>query len=104
MAKLVEIIGAAEQMVAALTANEVEVSQRGVTAEFIAAGQELVTSAKTLNQQQEELKAALKLKTKELEAVQKKLKDWQSESSTSVKLAYRKEKKKWSEFGLKAKK
>lgn len=98
------LLSSAEQMVSALSTNQAAVGQRGVTAEFITGGQELVNSAKALNLEQEQLKSALKQKTEELEAVQKKLKDWQAEATSSVKLAYRAEKSKWIEFGIKAKK
>ena len=98
------LLGSAEQMVSSLSNNQSTVSQRGVTAEFIDKGQALVESAKALNLEQEQLKSALKLKTEQFDAVQKKLKDWQAEATSSVKLAYRNEKGKWSEFGIKASK
>jgi hypothetical protein len=105
MASLTDLLGAAEQMIAALIVNQANVIHRGNNiVEFITTGQGLVASAKVLNQEQEQLKSALKLKTEQLNATQKKLNDWQTEAVSSVKLSYRGEKPKWSEFGITAKK
>jgi t-SNARE complex subunit (syntaxin) len=101
MAKLNDLLGFAEQMLSALNVNKASVVHRNID-EFISSGEELLASAKALNQEQEQLKSALKLKTEQLEATQKKLKDWQTEAASSVKLSYRTEKTKWSEFGIKA--
>jgi cell shape-determining protein MreC len=104
MISLTKLLGAVEQMLSALIVNQANVIHRGNIADFIASGNELVSSAKSLNQEQEQLKSALKLKTEQLNAVQQKLEDWQAEAVSSVKLSYRDEKSKWSEFGITAKK
>jgi len=104
MISLTDLLGFAEQMVSALKANQAGVVHRGGNiADFIASGQEMIASAKALNLEQEQLKSALKLKTEQLNAVQKKLEDWQTEAVSSVKLSYRDQKGKWSEFGITAK-
>jgi hypothetical protein len=63
-----------------------------------------VDTAQCLEAEQETLKAALKLKIAELDTAVAELKSWQSEASSTVKLAYRAQPEKWVEFGVKAKK
>jgi len=93
----------AAQMLAALIANTAEVSARGADTAFVEKGQGLLTTLKTLDTEQEALKAELKLKTAALEETQAELKAWQSESVSTVKLAYRGQQEKWIEFGVTAK-
>ena len=97
---LADILEAARQMVSALGANQAQVTARGGTPAFIAAGQSKLQRAQALEDEQEALKAALKAKTAELEAVQAELKAWHSEAVGLVKLAYRGQTEKWVEFGI----
>jgi hypothetical protein len=101
MATLNTLLGLAEQMISALKVNQANVVHRDI-AGFIGSGEELLASAKSVNLEQEQLKSALKLKTEQLDAVEKKLQNWQGEAVSAVKLSYRDEKTKWSEFGIKA--
>lgn len=100
---LAEVLASARQMLAGLGANAETVAVRGVTAEFTQTGQNLADTIQTLETEQETLKAALKTKTAELAAAVAELKNWQSEASSAVKLTYRRQPEKWSEFGIKAK-
>jgi len=95
----------AQLMVEALAAadNSAEVSTNGGTEEFVTAGRTTVTLLEGLNNQQEELKADLKLKTAEVNDAQRSLRDWYSKASRIVKLAYWDQQEKWVEFGLTAK-
>ena len=100
---LVEIIASVRQMVVGLTANAAQVVERGVTAEFTARGKALIERVQSLNDEQEALKTAYKLKTEELAAASAEMNAWQSEASKAVKLVYLTQPSKWSEFGLTAK-
>jgi Tfp pilus assembly protein FimV len=102
---LSSLITTTQQMLTALaaTANATTVSGRGANAAFVTAGQAKMARVQQLNNEQEKLKADLKLKTAELAAAQKDLKAWYSEAGTIVKLAYKNQKEKWVEFGLSAK-
>jgi len=100
---LTEAIASVRQMVVGLTANAAQVAGRGVTAEFTARGKAIIEKVQTLNDEQEALKTALKLKTEELNAAAAEMKAWQSEASKAVKLAYHNQPTKWSDFGLTAK-
>ncbi|MFZ5818466.1 MAG: hypothetical protein ACOYYJ_01075 [Chloroflexota bacterium] len=99
------LLTAAQQMTTALAAaaNSAAVSARGGDAAFVNAGQKKLNRLQQLNNEQEKLKADLKLKTAELVAAQKELNLWQSEASKIVKLAYHDQQEKWVEFGLNAK-
>ena len=99
-----DTLATATQMLAALSTNAAEVSPRGADTAFVEKGQQLLTTLKTLDTEQEALKAELKLKTAALEETQSELKAWQSEAVSTVKLAYRSQKQKWVEFGITAKK
>jgi hypothetical protein len=101
---LPDLFAAARQMLAALNANAAAVATRGIDVGFIQNGQSFVDTAQQFETEQETLKAALKAKTAQLEAATAQLKDWQSEASGAVKLAYRTQPEKWGEFGLKARK
>jgi len=100
---LTEAIASARQMVVGLTANAEQVAGRGVSAEFIARGKETMERVQKLNDEQEALKTASKLKTEELNAAADEMKAWQSEATKAVKLAYINQPTKWSDFGLTAK-
>jgi hypothetical protein len=101
---LAELLASARQMLVGLAANAETVAARGLSADFTQNGQSLVDSVQGLETEQETLKAALKTKTAALEAATAQLKNWQSEASSTVKLAYRAQPEKWGEFGIKAKK
>ena len=98
-----QLVSAARQMQAALSANKESVATRGVTPEFLSNGQGYLARAEALNIEQERLKAELHTKTAELDAVTAQLTGWQSEAVSSVKLAYRTQPEKWLEFGISAK-
>ena len=100
---LADLLASARQMLAGLTSNAETVAARGLSAAFTAQGQTIVNTVQALEAEQETLKAALKTKTAELEAATEQLKNWQSEASSTVKLAYRTQPEKWGEFGIKAK-
>ena len=101
---LPELLATARQMLTGLSANAATVATRGLSADFTEQGQSLMDTAQRLETEQETLKAALKTKTAELDAAVAQLKNWQSEASSTVKLAYRAQSEKWIEFGVKAKK
>jgi hypothetical protein len=100
---LTEAIASVRQMVVGLTANAAQVAERGVSADFIARGKEIMERVQKLNDEQEALKTAAKLKTEELNAAADEMKAWQSEATKAVKLAYHNQPTKWSDFGLTAK-
>ena len=100
---LADLLATTTQMATALTANATDVAPRGADAAFVAEGQARISALQALEAEQEALKAALKLKTTELEAAQKALKDWEKEGRNIVKLAYADQQEKWIEFGVKAK-
>ena len=98
-----ETLASVRQMVLGLTANAGQVAQRGATAEFIARGKALVEKVQALNDEQEALKTATKLKTEELTAASDEMKAWESEAAKVVKLTYQTQPTKWGDFGLTAK-
>ncbi len=100
---LVEILASVRQMAVGLTANAAQVAERGVTAEFTARGKAIIERVQKLNDEQEALKTAAKLKTEELAAAADEMKAWQSEASKAVKLVYHNQPTKWGDFGLTAK-
>jgi hypothetical protein len=100
---LAETLAAVRQMVVGLTANAGQVAQRGVTPEFIARGKAIIESVQILNDAQEALKTATKLKTEELTAASAEMTAWQSEAAKAVKLTYQGQPTKWGDFGLTAK-
>jgi len=99
------LLAAAQQMTTALAAaaNSAAVSTRGGDAAFVNSGQKKLTRLQQLNNEQEKLKADLKLKTAEVDAAKKDLNLWYAEAARIVKLAYRGQQEKWVEFGLSAK-
>jgi len=100
---LTEVLAGVRQMTVGLTANAAQVAARGVTAEFTARGKTIMEKVQSLNDEQEALKTAAKLKTEELNAAADEMKAWQSEAVKAVKLAYINQPTKWSDFGLTAK-
>lgn len=100
---LADILALARQMVAGLTANAATVATRGITIQFTQTGQNLTDNVQNLEIEQETLKAALKTKTTELNDATTRLKNWQAEANSVVKLAYRGQQEKWVEFGIQAK-
>jgi hypothetical protein len=100
---LAEMLASVRQMTVGLTANAAQVAGRGVSAEFTGHGKAIIERVQTLNDEQEALKTALKLKTEELNAAAAEMKAWQSEATKAVKLAYINQPTKWSDFGLTAK-
>ena len=100
---LPDLLAAARQMVTGLAANAAAVAGRGLSAEAPADGQAKIDLVQRLEGEQETLKAALKSKTAELDAATAALKDWHSEVTSVVKLAFRGQPEKWGEFGIKAK-
>jgi hypothetical protein len=101
---LADVLSAARQMVTALGNNAADLTGRGAGPDFIAAGQTLLTQLEGADAEQERLKSQLKLATAQVEDLNKRMLDWQSEASSVVKLAYRTQQEKWLEFGVKAKK
>jgi hypothetical protein len=101
---LAELLAAARQMLVGLSANAAAVAPRGLTADFISRGQALVDKVQRLENEQETAKSALRTKTAELEAAEEEMKNWQSEASSTIKIAYRGQAERWLEFGIKAKK
>ena len=100
---LADLLASTNQMAAALTANAAEVAPRGADAAFVAEGQARISGLQALENEQEALKAALKLKTAEAEAAMAALRAWQKEARNVVKLAYQDQQEKWVEFGVTAK-
>lgn len=85
-------------MLAGIKSNQTELAKRGVDAEYIADFETSYTQAQGLDDEQEKMKADVKMKTAELDAAMviglKKL----SETKKLVKMTIPKEK--WIEFGI----
>lgn len=93
-----ERINEAQVMYAGMENNETEAENRGWTAEKNKNLQDIRSKAIKLNDQQEKLKAELKIKTAELKASMKALKASMIEAKKVVKLGFPQEQ--WKEFGV----
>jgi hypothetical protein len=103
MPSLADLLAAARQMATAARTNQERLAARGASPEFIQQGEGIITALEAADVEQERLKAQLKAASAQVAQLQKDLDAWQSEASSIVKLAYRGEKEKWIEFGIKAK-
>lgn len=93
-----EIISRAQVMTTALNANAEKVAKRGLDEAFIAAMEDDRQTAKTLNDEQEKLKADLKTKTSALNDKMDALAKKYSEAKKMVKLDF--PQSQWKEFGI----
>jgi predicted AAA+ superfamily ATPase len=96
-----ELLKAAKVMAAGLRDNASRVAKRGLTASFIDKLEKTFGNVMNLDNEQEDLKAKLKMKTAELAKQSKALRDQLSEARKVVKLEM--EKETWKSFGLQAK-
>ncbi len=85
-------------MVTGLRDEMSRVSQRGLSEEFLTEMESLLAEARKLDAEQENLKAALKQKTAELEALIDKLGTMMDEAKKVVKLEF--EQEAWKKFGF----
>ncbi len=76
----------------------------GLSQADVNAGRALATQMETLDAEQEALKAALRAKTVEVEAIQKEARDWRSRVTKRIKAALEDHPALWVEFGIAAKK
>ena len=103
MAKSIpDLLASVRQMLVGLEANADVVALRGATPAFTQNGQSLLDSVNALEVEQETLRSALKAKTAALDITIAQLKTWNSEATRVVKQAYRDQKEKLVEFGVKA--
>ena len=93
-----EQISGAQVMVAGLRGNAAQVNRRGIDDQFINKLDSDRLTAATLNDQQEKLKADLKMKTAELEAKLSELDKQMREARKIVKLDFTQTQ--WKEFGI----
>jgi len=93
-----EQISGAQVMVAGLRANAGQVSRRGLDDQFINKLDSDRLSAAALNDQQERLKAELKSKTAELDAMMAEMDKGVTEAKKIVKLDFPQEQ--WKQFGI----
>ncbi|MGP1436735.1 MAG: hypothetical protein ACTTKN_08930 [Phocaeicola sp.] len=93
-----ETVSNAQVMVTALKANAEAVAKRGINAAFVTALEENRATAITYNDEQEKLKADLKLKTEALNTKIKEITAQLAEARKVVKLAI--PKAQWKEFGM----
>lgn len=100
---LADLLASSRQMVTAVKANQEQLAARGASEAFIKKGEDTLATLEAADGEQERLKGRLKTMTAQVEALEKGLDDWLSEASKIVKLAYRDEKEKWIEFGIRAK-
>jgi hypothetical protein len=98
-----ELMASARQMLVGLEANTAEVAKRGATSEFIKSGKSLLASVEAMGAERDEMKAALKIKTASYDVARAQLKTWNSEATSAVKQAFRDQKEKWADFGIKIK-
>ncbi len=96
-----EEINTAKLMVAGLKVKSDRVAKRGISADFTSKLEALQNDARSLDNEQEALKARQKEKTVELEKKMKDMKKMLSEANKAVKLEM--EKESWKEFGIGAK-
>jgi nitrogen-specific signal transduction histidine kinase len=100
---LSDILAAARQMISAAKANQDQLTVPGGSEAFIQKGAEMLAALEAANLEQERLKGLLKSTTAQVESLQAAVTDWQSQANAAVKISFRKQKEKWVEFGLKAK-
>lgn len=93
-----EQISDAQVMLSGLKNNEAQLIRRGIDHEFVVQMDNEINSAIELNNQQEKLKADLKQKTAELEAMLAEVRKKMSESKKIVKMDVPKDQ--WKEFGI----
>ena len=97
-----ENLNNSDVMIEGLKANQERVAQRGIKNEFITEMETDVAQSKTLNSEQEKMKAALKKKTAELNSKMASLDAKYKEAKKVVKLEM--EQSLWKEFGIQDKK
>lgn len=97
-----ETISRAQVMATGLKNQAAEVAKRGIDAEFVSILEKARTDAITLNDEQERLKAELKIKTEQLKNTMKQLSKTLSEAKKIVKIAI--PQAGWREFGIEDKK
>jgi hypothetical protein len=93
-----ESIKDAEVMSAGLLNNATQAETRGLNAEFTGRLKSTLSSSITLNNEQEKLKADLKMKTAELDAMMKSLNAQVTEARKIVKIEF--PQAQWKEFGI----
>ena len=93
-----EQISGAQVMVAGLRSNAGQVNRRGIDDQFINKLDSDRITAATLNDQQEKLKADLKLKTAELDAKMAEMDKAVTEAKKIVKLDFPQDQ--WRQFGI----
>ena len=93
-----EVISQAQVMATGLKTNQTEVAKRGIGADFVAELEKARTEAIALNDEQERLKAELKLKTEALNAKMDIIYTKLSEARKVVKLSI--PQAQWLEFGI----
>jgi len=91
------------QMLVGLEANATDVVKRGATPEFTKSGKTLLASLEAMETERDTMKAALKTKNAALAISTAQLRTWNSEAKSLVKKAYRDQKEKLVEFGVKVK-
>ena len=95
-----EDINSAKVMISGLKANAERVSKRGLESGFVAKLEALHESARSLDNEQEDLKAKLKTKTAALETKMDELGAMMTEARKVVKLEM--ESESWKSFGISA--
>ena len=93
-----EVVSQAQVMTAGLKNNAAEVAKRGIDADFVTRLQNNRSAAIAMNDEQEKLKADLKVKTEALNAKVKEITDQLAEARKVVKLSI--PKAQWKEFGI----
>lgn len=93
-----EMISRTQVMVTALKANAEQVAKRGIDEPFVTEMEQFRQEAKTLNDEQEKLKADLKTKTDVLNTKMEALTKKYSEAKKVVKLDF--PQTQWKEFGI----
>lgn len=93
-----EMISRTQVMATALKANAAQVAKRGIDDPFVTEMEAMRQEAKTLNDEQEKLKADLKTKTDVLTAKMDALNKKYSEAKKVVKLDF--PQSQWREFGI----
>jgi len=97
-APFAEVLNSTKTMIAGLKANPEAVSKRGLDADFTARLEKTLETVKTLDNDQEALKAKLKTKTAEMDNELANLKALLSEAKKVVKMSV--DQAGWREFGI----
>jgi len=93
-----ESINLTSVLVSGLKTNTERVSKRGIGSDFVPKLETILNDAKNLNNEQEALKAKLKIKTDELNKKMDDMKVMVDEAKKVVKLEF--DKTQWKEFGI----